>query len=114
MLILPGEMIAPQQRCLPGREAAWDRRKAFSPAETRFGTCRRRGIQYTSPARAERRRWALLAHRLADLSGGGDRIVDVPRERLRLLGGLGEVTQHRGNSGRAQPEQVEAHVLHCQ
>src|SRR5919198_6107232 len=53
-----------------------------------------------------------LLHRLTDLSRRGNGVVDVTREGLRLLGRLGEIGEHRGNPGGAEPQQIEADVLH--
>ena len=55
---------------------------------------------------------ARRAHRLADFAGGGDRVVDVPGQCLGLLGGLGQVAEHRGDAGGAEPQEIEPHVLH--
>jgi hypothetical protein len=63
------------------------------------------------PAAAARRMLRLL-HRLTDLPRSGDGIIDVARERFRLLGCLGEVTEDGGDAGGTESQQIESDVLH--
>src|SRR2546430_7699321 len=86
-------------------------RSTLFPYTTLFRSPLRRG---PGPLTARGRGGGRGAEHIADLASGRDDVIDIPRERPRLLRRVGQIAEHGRHAGGSQAQEIEPDVLHRQ